>query len=76
MNTDKVILCFLLRYTAHSNKEYKIDSCVSSNDRQILSGSEDGFVYIWDLIDVSCSLFSHTYINTAQCLVLQHIDCN
>ncbi|KAK2156527.1 hypothetical protein LSH36_211g03008 [Paralvinella palmiformis] len=41
----------LNEYTGHSNKEYKIDSCISSSDRQILSGSEDGFVYIWDLID-------------------------
>ena len=41
----------LNEYAGHSNKEYKIDSCVSSSDRHILSGSEDGNIYIWNLID-------------------------
>lgn len=40
-------------YTGHKNNEYKIDSCLLSSDAQVCSGSEDGQVYIWDLVDVS-----------------------
>ncbi|XP_046578150.1 WD repeat domain-containing protein 83-like [Haliotis rubra] len=41
----------LNEYEGHKNKEYKIDSCLNWKDTHIVSGSEDGFVYIWDLID-------------------------
>ncbi|XP_060592589.1 WD repeat domain-containing protein 83-like [Ruditapes philippinarum] len=41
----------LNEYTGHKNSDYRIDSCLNSKDTHILSGSEDGFVYIWDLIE-------------------------
>ncbi|XP_041358017.1 WD repeat domain-containing protein 83-like [Gigantopelta aegis] len=41
----------LNEYKGHKNKEYKIDSCLNSKDTHIVSGSEDGFVYIWDLVE-------------------------
>lgn len=40
----------LNEYIGHKNTEYRVESVISSNDRQILSGSEDGFVFIWDLV--------------------------
>lgn len=41
----------LNEYVGHKNTDYRIDSCLNSKDTHILSGSEDGLVYIWDLID-------------------------
>lgn len=43
----------MCRYSGHVNCEFKIESCISSSDKHILSGSENGNVYIWDLVDVS-----------------------
>ncbi|KAL3868763.1 hypothetical protein ACJMK2_041528 [Sinanodonta woodiana] len=41
----------LNEYKGHKNTDYKIDNCLNCKDTQILSGSEDGYVYIWDLIE-------------------------
>jgi len=38
-------------YTGHCNSEYKIDSIFSNDDAFIFSGSEDGMVYVWDLLE-------------------------
>ncbi|CAJ0910675.1 16777_t:CDS:2 [Entrophospora sp. SA101] len=35
----------------HKNSTYKIHSCLSNDDSRIISGSEDGSIYIWDLLD-------------------------
>uniref|UniRef100_T1J599 WD repeat domain-containing protein 83 n=1 Tax=Strigamia maritima TaxID=126957 RepID=T1J599_STRMM len=43
----------LAEYTGHKNSNYKIDSCLSHTDAQACSGSEDGFVYCWDLVESS-----------------------
>ena len=47
---DKDTGSVLNKFTGHVNKEYKIDSCVSLCDMYVLSGSEDGNLYIWDLV--------------------------
>lgn len=50
-------------------KGYKLDSCFSSKDDYVLSCSEDGFVYCWDLVEVSIweglrhCFFNITYVN-------------
>lgn len=41
------------RYTGHVNKGYKLDCCLSDKDTHVLSCSEDGYVYYWDLVEVS-----------------------
>lgn len=41
-----------IRYKGHKNVDYRIDSCLSSSDAEVVSGSEDGIVYIWSLIKV------------------------
>ena len=51
ISTDTLL--FKYRYKGHKNTKYKIDSCMNNKDDQVLSGSEDGYVYIWDLIEVS-----------------------
>uniref|UniRef100_A0A3B5A6W6 WD repeat domain-containing protein 83 n=1 Tax=Stegastes partitus TaxID=144197 RepID=A0A3B5A6W6_9TELE len=43
-------------YTGHKMKGYKLDCCLSSKDTHVLSCSEDGHVYCWDLVEGSLSL--------------------
>ena len=39
-------------YKGHKNQDYKLDSCLSHDDAHVVSGSEDGTVCFWDLIEV------------------------
>ncbi|VDM59473.1 unnamed protein product [Angiostrongylus costaricensis] len=48
---DKSSGKMLASYVGHKNFEYKLDSCVLASVEEIASGSEDGFVYIWSLLD-------------------------
>uniref|UniRef100_A0A158PAY5 WD repeat domain-containing protein 83 n=1 Tax=Angiostrongylus cantonensis TaxID=6313 RepID=A0A158PAY5_ANGCA len=48
---DKSSGKMLASYVGHKNSEYKVDSCVLASIEEIASGSEDGFVYIWSLLD-------------------------
>lgn len=41
----------LQEFSGHVNKDYKIDSCLSNTDSAVFSGSEDGNVYCWDLVE-------------------------
>ena len=41
----------LNEYGGHVNKSYQIENCMNNDLNEIISGSEDGFVYIWDLVD-------------------------
>jgi len=41
----------LQEFLGHRNSKFKINSCLIDNDSLVLSGSEDGFVYCWGLID-------------------------
>ncbi|CAM6099202.1 unnamed protein product [Calypogeia fissa] len=43
----------LQQYRGHTNQSYKMDSCLTSSDAHIVSGSEDGRIYFWDLVDPS-----------------------
>ena len=38
-------------FEGHINKEYKVDSCAMKNDTHVVTGSEDGHIFFWDLID-------------------------
>ncbi|ESO88240.1 hypothetical protein LOTGIDRAFT_193477 [Lottia gigantea] len=74
----------LNEYTGHKNKEYKIDNSLNSKDTHILSGSEDGLVYIWDLVDAklvekldhktSRAIHSLSYHPTETCLLTASAD--
>jgi mitogen-activated protein kinase organizer 1 len=41
----------LNEFKGHKNDSYKVDSCASNDDAFVLSGSEDGLVYCWDLVE-------------------------
>jgi mitogen-activated protein kinase organizer 1 len=42
----------LNEFKGHVNKNYKLTSCLTNNEQQVLSGSEDGKIYSWDLVQV------------------------
>lgn len=41
----------LKSYTGHKNRDYRIRSCLGLSDSVIVSGSEDGYLYGWDLLE-------------------------
>ena len=43
--------CRVLSYRGHCVQDYKIECDFSSDGAFVLSGSEDGNVYWWDLVD-------------------------
>ena len=42
----------LADYRGHENKELRIRACLTPHDAQVIGGSEDGKIYIWDLVEV------------------------
>ena len=40
------------RYKGHKSSEYKLDACLTNDDAHVVSGSEDGKIYFWDLVEV------------------------
>ncbi|KAF2357405.1 WD40 repeat [Trinorchestia longiramus] len=42
-------------YDGHSTSDYKIECCFNDGDTHVFSGSEDGYVYCWDLISSKLS---------------------
>lgn len=50
---DKISGELLSEYKGHSNKNYHIENCMNLGCSEILSGSEDGNVYCWNVIDSS-----------------------
>ena len=44
------LLSFLLGALYQS---YKLDCCLTNTDAHVTGGSEDGFIYFWDLVDAS-----------------------
>ncbi|XP_043845125.1 WD repeat domain-containing protein 83-like [Dromiciops gliroides] len=43
-------------YTGHKNREYKLDCCLSKRDTHVVSASEDGNVFFWDLVEGTLAL--------------------
>ena len=41
----------LQSYKGHTNKDYRIRSCLGMADSMVISGSEDGKLYAWNLLD-------------------------
>ena len=41
----------LQSYRDHTNKDYRIRSCLGLADSVVISGSEDGQLYVWDLLE-------------------------
>jgi mitogen-activated protein kinase organizer 1 len=38
-------------YTGHSNTTLQVGHCVTNDDTHVISGSEDGSLFIWDLME-------------------------
>jgi mitogen-activated protein kinase organizer 1 len=34
-------------------QSYKLDCCLTNTDAHVAGGSEDGYIYFWDLVDAS-----------------------
>ncbi|KAK3419167.1 hypothetical protein EUGRSUZ_H04894 [Eucalyptus grandis] len=43
----------LQEYKGHTCKSYKLDCCLTNTDAHVAGGSEDGYVFFWDLVDAS-----------------------
>lgn len=41
----------LNEYKGHKNQVYQVESCMNNSSSEVISGSEDGFVYIWDVVE-------------------------
>ena len=41
----------LNEYTGHTNTQYKIQGLLTNTDAHVISGSEDGRVCFWDLVE-------------------------
>src|SRR5690606_37971093 len=48
---DKAEGELLNEYTGHINTQFKVESCLSADDAFVFSGSEDGMIYVWDLVE-------------------------
>lgn len=73
----------LQEYRGHTCKSFKMDSCLTNTDAHITSGSEDGYIYFWDLVDASVvSRFrAHTSVVTSvsyhpknSCMITSSVD--
>lgn len=48
---DKAHGTLLQAYKGHVNTEYRVRSCLGMNDTYVVSGSEDGRIFVWDLVE-------------------------
>lgn len=48
---DKINGQLLQSYKGHTNSDYRIRSCLGMGDAVVISGSEDGSLYAWDLLE-------------------------
>ena len=35
------------------NQSFKLDCCLTNTDAHVAGGSEDGYIYFWDLVDAT-----------------------
>lgn len=73
----------LQEYKGHICKSYKMDCCLTNSDAHVVGGSEDGFIYFWDLVDASVvsSFRAHASVVTSVnyhpkdcCMITSSID--
>jgi len=50
------------------NVSYKIHSRLSNNDAYVISGSEDGKIYIWDLLEGNMLISFQAHSNVVTCV--------
>ncbi|XP_031116084.1 WD repeat domain-containing protein 83 [Ipomoea triloba] len=73
----------LQEYKGHTCKTSKTDCCLTNTDAHVIGGSEDGFLYFWDLVDasVTSSFKAHASVVTSvsyhpkdSCMVTSSVD--
>ncbi|KAK9096408.1 hypothetical protein Sjap_021905 [Stephania japonica] len=73
----------LQEYKGHTCKSYKTDCCLTNSDAHVVSGSEDGSVFFWDLVDASVvsSFRAHSSVVTSvsyhpkdSCMITSSVD--
>jgi mitogen-activated protein kinase organizer 1 len=47
-------------YVGHTNTSYQVGSCFTNTDAYVASGSEDGTIVFWDLVEVRAPARPHT----------------
>ena len=52
----------MCRFVGHKNSQYKVDSCLNNEDSHVVSGSEDGQVYFWDLVEVRSIIIRNGFL--------------
>ncbi len=53
---DRVSADILSTYRGHRNQQYRVESMLTRSDAYVISGSEDGKAYLWDLVEVCVCL--------------------
>jgi mitogen-activated protein kinase organizer 1 len=59
----------LNEYKGHVNSDYKLDSVLSHTDGHVVSGSEDGRICFWDLVEGSLNLTLNHDAGNRRCIV-------
>jgi len=50
---DKTSGGLLAEYKSHKHHSYSIESCFTNTEAHVLSGSEDGKIYIWKIVEAT-----------------------
>ncbi|XP_004249878.1 uncharacterized protein [Solanum lycopersicum] len=73
----------LQEYKGHICKSFKTDCCLTNSDAHVAGGSEDGYIYFWDLVDASVvsSFRAHDLVVTSvsyhpkeNCMITSSVD--
>lgn len=58
----------LHRYEGHRNAEFRVRSCFGRDEAMVLSGSEDGGVYVWDVVSGQVVEQAHGHAGVVSCV--------
>ncbi|KAJ1920226.1 hypothetical protein H4219_001459 [Mycoemilia scoparia] len=61
-------------YRGHKNKNYRIQSRLNNSDEYIATGSEDGSIVIWDLLDANIQRRLHHHQNIVTSVIFHPKD--
>ncbi|AQK52940.1 Transducin/WD40 repeat-like superfamily protein [Zea mays] len=73
----------LQEYKGHTCKSFKMDSCLTNDDAFVVGGSEDGYIFFWELVDApvvarfrahSSVVTSISYHPTKACMLTSSVD--
>lgn len=50
-------------------QSFKMDCCLTNSDAHVTGGSEDGYVYFWDLVDAKVVSSFRAHSSVVKCRV-------